>query len=114
MEELAELQDLAPHIEPGDVELLEPAGVPEHRKNCPRFILPWVVDECPNDSGHWTIRFADGSPNGDTDRQPIATVYDLYIAEKMVEIHNALVTTEGNITVSQGVMTFENGDEIAF
>jgi hypothetical protein len=28
--ELAELQDLAEHIEPGDVELLEAAGVPEH------------------------------------------------------------------------------------
>lgn len=28
-EELAELQDLAEYIEPGDVELLEPAGVPE-------------------------------------------------------------------------------------
>jgi hypothetical protein len=27
--ELAELQDLAPHIEPGDVELLEAAGVPQ-------------------------------------------------------------------------------------
>lgn len=27
--ELAELQDLATYIEPGDVELLEPAGVPE-------------------------------------------------------------------------------------
>lgn len=27
--ELAELQGLAEHIEPGDVELLEPAGVPE-------------------------------------------------------------------------------------
>jgi hypothetical protein len=27
--ELAELQSLAEHIEPGDVELLEPAGVPE-------------------------------------------------------------------------------------
>lgn len=27
--ELAELQDLAEHIEPGDVELLEAAGVPE-------------------------------------------------------------------------------------
>ena len=48
--ELAELQDLAPHIEPGDVELLEAAGVPEfpthegcvigtrgasHATNCP-------------------------------------------------------------------------------
>lgn len=28
-EEIAELQDLAPHIDPGDVELLEWAGVPE-------------------------------------------------------------------------------------
>lgn len=28
--ELAELQDLAEYIEPGDVELLEAAGVPEH------------------------------------------------------------------------------------
>lgn len=28
-EELAELQDLAPHIDPSDVELLEAAGVPE-------------------------------------------------------------------------------------
>jgi hypothetical protein len=28
--ELAELQNLAEHIEPGDVELLEAAGVPEH------------------------------------------------------------------------------------
>ena len=29
--ELAELQGLAEHIDPGDVELLEAAGVPEHR-----------------------------------------------------------------------------------
>lgn len=29
--ELAELQSLAEHIEPGDVELLEAAGVPEHQ-----------------------------------------------------------------------------------
>lgn len=28
--EVAELQSLAEHIEPGDVELLEWAGVPEH------------------------------------------------------------------------------------
>lgn len=30
--ELAELQDLAEHIEPGDVELLEWAGVPEFKE----------------------------------------------------------------------------------
>lgn len=31
--ELAELQDLAEHINPGDVELLEAAGVPEHSED---------------------------------------------------------------------------------
>lgn len=30
--EIAELESLAPHIEPGDVELLEWAGVPEHEE----------------------------------------------------------------------------------
>ncbi len=30
--ELAELQALADHIEPGDAELLEWAGVPEHKQ----------------------------------------------------------------------------------
>jgi len=30
--ELCELQSLAEYIEDGDVELLEPAGVPEHSK----------------------------------------------------------------------------------
>jgi len=29
-DELAELQSLAEYIEPGDVELLEAAGIPEH------------------------------------------------------------------------------------
>lgn len=33
--ELAELQGLAEHIEPGDVELLEWAGVPEHEDEIP-------------------------------------------------------------------------------
>lgn len=28
--ELTELQDLAPHIDPGDTELAEAAGIPEH------------------------------------------------------------------------------------
>lgn len=32
--ELAELQELAGHIAPGDVELLEAAGVPEHEIKC--------------------------------------------------------------------------------
>ena len=31
--EIVELQSLAPYIEPGDVELLEAAGVPERMEN---------------------------------------------------------------------------------
>jgi hypothetical protein len=31
--ELSELQDLVPHIAPGDVELLEAAGVPEFNED---------------------------------------------------------------------------------
>lgn len=31
--ELAELASLAEHIDPGDVQLLEAAGVPEHRED---------------------------------------------------------------------------------
>ena len=33
--ELVELQSLASHIAPGDVELLEAAGVPEHQEPVP-------------------------------------------------------------------------------
>lgn len=38
--ELAELQSLADHIEPGDVELLEAAGVPEF----PELFIEGVTD----------------------------------------------------------------------
>lgn len=44
-DELHELQDLATYIDPGDVELLEPAGVPESREE--RQIDPfkkWMVE----------------------------------------------------------------------
>lgn len=50
---------------------------------------PWVVDECPDANGHFTIRIADGSPNGDIEQQPIATVYDSDIADIIVTRHNA-------------------------
>src|SRR6185295_2350225 len=36
--ELAELQSLAEYIEPGDVELLEPAGVPENIEETEIFV----------------------------------------------------------------------------
>lgn len=36
----------------------------------------WVVDFCPDADGHSTIRVANGEPNGNTDVEPIATVYE--------------------------------------
>lgn len=35
-----------------------------------------IVDECEDANGQHTIRIADGSLNGDTERSCIATVYD--------------------------------------
>ena len=35
----------------------------------------WTMDKCPDAHGFSTIRPSDGSINGDTDAQPIATVY---------------------------------------
>ena len=36
---------------------------------------PWTVDQCPAATGAITVRPADGTEHGDTDAQPIATVY---------------------------------------
>lgn len=41
----------------------------------PRLTGRWQVDECSDAQGCWTIRPANGTPNGDTSAQPIATVY---------------------------------------
>lgn len=43
MGELIELQGLAEHIEPGDVELLEAAGVPEHGDRATWYVLAPVI-----------------------------------------------------------------------
>lgn len=48
----------------------------------------WVVDECPDASGNWTIRVDDGTPNGNTDAGVVATVYGLALAEHIVAAHN--------------------------
>lgn len=42
--ELAELQGLAEYIAPGDVELLEAAGVPEHEDDEPGGITPEGIE----------------------------------------------------------------------
>lgn len=41
----------------------------------PALLPNLSVDECPDALGFSTIRVADGSPNGDTDADVIATVY---------------------------------------
>ena len=41
----------------------------------------WIVDECEDANGFSTIRWDDGTPNGDLDAQPIATVYEHRHAE---------------------------------
>lgn len=53
-----------------------------------RLEQKWAVDECPDANGNWTIRIADGTPNGNTDENPIATVYGLALAERIVYLHN--------------------------
>jgi hypothetical protein len=48
----------------------------------------WIVDPCHDANECWTIRFDDGSTNGDTDSQPIATIYDRHVADLIVNQHN--------------------------
>ncbi len=68
--ELAELQGLAEHIEPGDVELLEAAGVPEHgdvwayAENAPAYA------DAVSDLWHW-------STNYDAGKGPVTLFLDL-------------------------------------
>jgi hypothetical protein len=51
----------------------------------------WIVDICPDANGHWIIRIDDGSDNGDTSIEPIATVYELENAELIVARNNCEV-----------------------
>lgn len=46
-------------------------------------MIKWQADDCADANGHITIREWDGSPNGDTGKQPIATVYDAGSALKI-------------------------------
>ncbi len=48
-----------------------------------------TVDECPDANGHATIRWDDGSENGDLERQPVATVYNWDDAQAFVDAWNA-------------------------
>ena len=66
----------------------------------PRLIFrgEYVVDEVEDAYGNLTIRVADGTPNGDTEQQPIATVYSAEHADlivKAVNSHDGLVAALG-------------------
>lgn len=50
--------------------------------------MKWVVDECQDANGYWTIRISDGTANGDMDKEPIATVYSEKVAKSIVDEHN--------------------------
>lgn len=66
-------------------------GEPDDDSGIADAELAWVVDECQDANGFWTIRLADGTENGNTDAQPIATVFDLAIAEHIVATHNLML-----------------------
>ncbi len=55
-----------------------------------RIKKKWIVDECPDAHGNWTIRIDNDSPNGNTETYPVATVYGLALAETIVAEHNSL------------------------
>ena len=48
----------------------------------------WTVDPATDANGHWTIRIDDGSDHGDTEQQPIATVFVREDAVLIVGLHN--------------------------
>lgn len=50
-----------------------------------------VVDSCPDANGFFTIRENDGSEEGNTSIEPIATVYDQDMAERLVYAYNAMI-----------------------
>ena len=58
------------------------------KKNAVSQFPQLQADECLNPNGFTTIRPYDGSPNGDTDKQPIATVYDPGHAQAIVRACN--------------------------
>ncbi len=56
-----------------------------------------TLDPIEDHDGNATIRWHDGSENGDTEKQPIATVYDRDDAQAMVDAWNACQLTGANV-----------------
>ena len=75
-----------PDITHGLMLVDSPNGVPEPPEAEVRSTF--TVDECPDAWGHWTVRRADGSSNGDVHSQPTATFYSLEMAEAYVSMCN--------------------------
>lgn len=59
------------------------------------FAQKWVVDPIPDANGNWTVRIADGSPNGNTEENPVATFYDEKSAGWVVAQHNVFIDRLG-------------------
>lgn len=60
--------------------------MPKHTTN--RVTAKWIVDPACDAYGNWTIRVDDGSVHGDTEEEPVATVYGRGLADHIVSIHN--------------------------
>ena len=54
------------------------------------FLRAVTIDECPDANGNWTMRFADGTPNGNTEEEPLATFYNLETAKHFVAMNNGM------------------------
>ena len=67
----------------------EKLGYSEAQYKKPFWIRKLTIDDCPDANGYYTIRFDDGTIHGNTEEQPIATVFDLSIAKDIVDSHNA-------------------------
>ena len=71
----------------------------------------YIIDEVEDAYGNLTIRAVDGTPNGDTEQQPIATVYGAEHADliiKAVNSHDALVAAIEKLYSYIDYVTFVN------
>jgi len=54
----------------------------------------WITDECYDANGFVTVRLADGTSNGDTESQPVATFHQVDDAHRAVHACNELPKLE--------------------
>ena len=63
--------------------------------------MKWTVDECEDARGFFTIRPHDGTPNGDFEADPIATVYDANHAHLVAAVPEMLAALKRLETAAQ-------------